>query len=494
MACNCPKVNCGCVEKKPKPICDKSLLNKDAYLWIHVDGECKEEFKPFSFCCLLDAITEEVLASIEFPPFPDLSNFATTSYVDGAISVLQGSIPDVSSFVTDEELTTALNGIVVPDVTDFVTMEQVCEKLDEALLDYYTISQTDSIVLNLQTQLTTLSNQVQNLQAQLDACDCDGAGGETEVTPPTLDSPLIAFTDPVCPQCQVRTITNPDDFDFGITSTGDGVISASVNNSPVTDLSAFAIPDGGELEICLTGTDGEQVVGGVNLVWFNGNAEEQNLDGFNYNVTCPTTSGGNTAPTSGGSIPNTSFEQGESFVVDVAPCFSDADGDILTYSVDTPSPLPAGLTFNSTTGAISGDGTTPIGTYNFSVIANDGTADSPPCTTTVTVTVSTALSTNLNCAYANSIMSGTTAQILTIPSPFNNVPAGAVWSFESVSNPGGSLTFPTVTGPAASYNVTVPANAQAGPYDYNVHILAANGDILITCGVNTIIVTGGVEQ
>ncbi|MFA6628399.1 MAG: putative Ig domain-containing protein, partial [Sulfuricurvum sp.] len=86
-----------------------------------------------------------------------------------------------------------------------------------------------------------------------------------------------------------------------------------------------------------------------------------------------------------GDIPNLTATVGTSFSLSVANYVTLTNGDpIINYTL-TPNTLPAGLSFNSTTGMISGTPTTATSAVTFSVTAsdNDGVSNSDSFSITV---------------------------------------------------------------------------------------------------------------
>lgn len=173
---------------------------------------------------------------------------------------------------------------------NFTSMEAVCAKLDEVLANYFTRDQDNALNENLQNQITTLAEQIADLQMQLDECDCTGSGGSS-TTAPTVSESFETLNEPICPQVQTTTVTNPDGVSFCVEATGNGQVFVSIDGTPITDLTNFAVPDGGQLSIELNGADGENVVGGVSVSWLDDSGSKQALSGFSYDVTCPEDSG-----------------------------------------------------------------------------------------------------------------------------------------------------------------------------------------------------------
>lgn len=190
--------------------------------------------------------------------------------------------PDVSGFLTQNDLDGLELGLTKTEVENCINL---------ALQDYYTQEQVNAIVANVQNQVTALGESLTALQAQLDACDCGSGGNSGGVTAPTLDSNFDDLTENVCPQCVTKTVTNPDGVLFCVESTGNGIVTASVDGGAVGNISEFMIADASTLEVCLSGQDGENVVGGINVSWIDADGSKQVLDGLTYNVTCPDDNG-----------------------------------------------------------------------------------------------------------------------------------------------------------------------------------------------------------
>lgn len=98
-----------------------------------------------------------------------------------------------------------------------------------------------------------------------------------------------------------------------------------------------------------------------------------------FTLVCNAGGGGgtNSAPVAS-SFGNQSHQSGNAQSYNISTCFSDPDGDTLTYSVVSPATLPAGITFNTATGVLSFSSSVASGTYSFEVSANDGQDDSNP--------------------------------------------------------------------------------------------------------------------
>lgn len=459
--CDCPKVDCGCTKQQPiTPFCDKSIINRNAYLWLHIAKECSEEFVPVDFCCFMEAIIDKI----------NLSGFVTDAELTVAIEEVTALIPNLTGYATEDFVTAAIEGITFPDVSNFVTMEQVCDKLDAVLVDYYTKTQVDAIVLNLQNQLTSVTEQVNSLQQQLDECDCDGGGGGTSTTAPTLDSDLVPFTDPVCPQCQVRTITNPDNVEFAVGLTGDGTVTASVDGIVVSDLSSFSIPDGGELEICLTGGEGQNVVGGVSLSWIK-DGVTQNIDGFNYDVTCPDAqveAPNITCP------PDIVITKGET----ISASATNAGGAVSNWSI-SPQP-PNGVTFNNGTISVASNAS-PLTQTTYTVTAANASGQST-CTFNLTIE-ELPLNTQFCFTAGPRVVGGNSSQ--------TNYGAGNQYPAGNFTNP----TPPTVCGNSTVGLIDVDSDAGTGNFTFGITVSnAANITAISIAGVTLQTSTAAIQS
>lgn len=485
--------NCGCPRHDSATM--EELLQKCAFLWAVVCRNCKEtpvRVTPKQFASFV-----ATLVNVDY------------SLVQRMIDERFGSL-NLSTYATQTQLTNAIAGIDLPPagisesevttiVEDMLAGYVTSSALSNALSDYFTKTQINALLENQQTQITTLSAQVQSLQAQMDACNCDGSDGsggnggeEPAVTPASIDAVLVNLTDNVCPQCVTRTVTNPDNLNLGIGVTGDGTVTARVNNIVVSDLSSFVAADGSQLEICLTGDTGQNVVGGISLFYID-NGNSFNIDGLSYDVTCPTTQT-NSAPASNGTVADVQQTEGDAFTIAMASCFNDGDGDNLTYAI-SPQQLPAGFSFNTSTGVIMVSDIAAAGMYSFSVTANDGQETSEPCTVEVEIEAAVTapiVTLNGNCPAFTTVMEQSQSQLLDFPSPFDNVPSTATWVFTQIGG-GAQLQFPVMQGPADFYAITLLPNTPSSLYDFNIEIVD-NGQTLATCAVNTVEVTGGIIQ
>ena len=89
------------------------------------------------------------IANIKFP-IPNLTNYVTREQLSEALLGIK--IPDVSNFATKEELTEAIKSIVLPDLSSYATKEFVTQKIAEVQISggeidlsaYYTKTEVDT--------------------------------------------------------------------------------------------------------------------------------------------------------------------------------------------------------------------------------------------------------------------------------------------------------------------------------------------------------------
>lgn len=354
--CGCPKQPTTCLRVS----CDPTYLDSNAYVWLHIPDDCgNETFVPMSYTCLSDAIIGQVVIP-EIPEIPevDLSDYVTTTQLDSSIATLSGTL---NAAITQQYNT--------------ITSEYTAA-IAAALTNYYTRTQVNDLIAGLQNQIDTLTDSLNDLQAQLDACNCDGGTGGTTFNAPTGDWADILSD--VCPATTSASVTNPDAVPFQITSTGNGVVSVTVDGSAVT--SSFTPADGSTIVITVNGADGENAVGIVNIAYDDGAGNSGNVDGVQYDITCPATGGGgNTAPSI--TCPaDVTLEEDSTATFQVTA--SDADGDPLQYTIINPV---NGVTIDNTTGVGNIADTLAVGTYTVNVGVSDGTETSQ-CSFDITVT------------------------------------------------------------------------------------------------------------
>jgi len=256
-------------------------------------------------------------------------------------------------------------------------------------------------------------------------------------------------------------------YDFTPTASDpDGdVLTYSINNRP--SWATFNSTTGR-----LTGTPGSGNTGAHNniVISVSDGAASASLAAFSIIVNVA-----NSAPTISGN-PQTQVTAGNSY--DFTPSASDADGDILTFSVTN---RPAWAGFDSATGNLSGvPGSVDVGSYNNIVInVSDGQASSILAAFTITVD-----------AAPNSAptISGT---------PPSQVNANTAYSFipSASDSDGDSLTFSVSGLPGwASFNTSngvisgTPTDANVGTYN-DIRITVSDGTASSTLGPFSITVT-----
>ncbi|TRX76530.1 Ig-like domain-containing protein [Pseudomonas mangiferae] len=160
----------------------------------------------------------------------------------------------------------------------------------------------------------------------------------------------------------------------------------------------------------------------------------------------------NQGPIASGSIAAQSANDGAGFSLNVAGNFSDADGDVLTYSA---SGLPAGLSLDPATGLISGtlassastQGPNGGGFYSVTVTASDGNGGSAQQTFTLSVsnpapsTANSAFSTAEGTSYSGALVAsdidGDALTFSVVQSPLHG---------SLTINPDGTFTYTPVAG------------------------------------------------
>lgn len=489
--------DCGCGPKTE--ITNDELRQKCAFLWMVICRNCEERPVPVSIERFAQFIATQVqvdyvLINAMLAELFEGQSYATTTYVNQQITtaingIVFPEIPEPLDPRTDAEI----NNLIVASLAGYCTCNEVDQKIIDALANYYTRTQVNDLIANLQSQVTqTAINVAANTAAIAALADCcDGGGGGGTGTP--LVAPSATFTDILSTDCPATTsadLENPDGIPLTYTSTGDGVVTVTVDGAVVT--SPFNAPNFSNITIEVNAAAGQNAVGGVTIGYDNGSGFVGIIDGVQYDVTCPVVVDPNSAPTSAGAVGSATTEVGTATTIDMTGCFSDADGDTLTYAI-TPSPLPTGFTFNTTTGIINVGATAAVGTYSFSVTANDGTATSPPCTVSVEVTAvaTPTVSVNGNCPFSAVVASSAGGSTLQVPIPFDNIPASATWLFTELG--GNNLAFSPPAPAATNYTVDVVSNQSSGQYNYNVELID-NGQVIATCGVNTVEVTSGTTQ
>lgn len=472
--------NCGCNDTGN--VTSEELQQVCAFLWMVVCRDCEET--PVR-------VTPQRFAQF-VAEFVEVDYVLIQKMVDEKFAAV-----DFSAFVTQTELTNAINNIVIPPAgptTDDVDTAiatalnsalsnyTTTTEINNQLLNYYTRTETNDLITGLQAQIATLNTSIINLQTQIDAC-CS----TTSLTPPTADW-LNALTGD-CPASVSAVVANPDDLPITFTvESGGATLSVTANGNPVP-LTDATIPDGATVVLSISHPSAN-VIGGINVTYEDGDGVTQLIDGIQYDIQCATTTPTNTAPSSNGSVGNVTEDEGTAFDVDMSGCFSDLDGDTLTYAVTSPSPLPSGVTFNPTTGVITFADTVAAGVYNFSVVANDGTEDAAPCTTTVTidevvVTVPPITLTGNDCPVSFTLAANNaTAQTSNVYIPFTG--GVAPFTYTATGLPTGASIHPAT---GSGYIIEVAPNSPptpiTSPASYDVTITdSASSPQSLTCTNN----------
>lgn len=151
-----------------------------------------------------------------------------------------------------------------------------------------------------------------------------------------------------------------------------------------------------------------------------------------------------------------------------------------TYAITQPTSLPAGLTINSSSGAISTTALTPAGNYSIIVTATDSTTGTP-LTGTITLTLDVAL--DVSKTTLGSPTGGNAGAITTVSATgyttsvsyaLDSTTAGLGWVTINSGTGAVAVTSSSVTG---NYPVTVTATSGAAPTD---HATAGTGTIQFT--------------
>ncbi|NJR40948.1 MAG: hypothetical protein HC781_21565 [Leptolyngbyaceae cyanobacterium CSU_1_4] len=169
-------------------------------------------------------------------------------------------------------------------------------------------------------------------------------------------------------------------------------------------------------------------------------------------------------------IPDQVANEDVLFGMNIKNNFKDMDGDTLTFILDAATPLPDGLTLNSTTGVIDGIPTNPaVADYTITVIASDGNGGSVTDTFTITVNNSNDAPT-VTAPIPNSTATEDIAFTLDTKPSFSDIDVGDTLTFSATGLPSG-LTISASTGvisgtatnaAVGSRNVTVTANDGKG--------------------------------
>jgi len=178
----------------------------------------------------------------------------------------------------------------------------------------------------------------------------------------------------------------------------------------------------------------------------------------------------NSNPTVFTPIPDQVADEDVLFGMNIKNNFKDVDGDTLTFTLDPATPLPAGLTLNSTTGVIDGIPTNPaVPNYTVTVRASDGNGGSVTDTFVITVNNSNDAPT-VTTPIPNSTATEDIAFTLNTKPNFSDIDVGDTLTFSATGLPDG-LTINAGTGvisgtatnaAVGSKNVTVTANDGKG--------------------------------
>jgi len=174
-----------------------------------------------------------------------------------------------------------------------------------------------------------------------------------------------------------------------------------------------------------------------------------------------------------GNIPNTSVANGVAMSIDASAFVTLTNGDPITAYTLGGDALPAGFSFNTSTGLLSGI-TTATGVYNFTMTATDNDGVSNVDNFSVSIAVSTPTITMLNQTVNDN--GGAFATALPAPTVTGVLP-GAVYSI--VANPTG---LNAVTGNPITINTTTGVVTWLGNYlsgssiNYSITIKVTNPD------------------
>ncbi|MFZ2754287.1 MAG: putative Ig domain-containing protein [Lysobacteraceae bacterium] len=163
----------------------------------------------------------------------------------------------------------------------------------------------------------------------------------------------------------------------------------------------------------------------------------------------------NTPPTVG-SIPTQNAGRNQAFSLALSTFFADVNNDPLTYSA---TGLPAGLTLNTATGAITGAATAALGSYTVTVSASDGRGGSIGTSFTLNVVNSAPVAPTI---------------------PNQTATAGAAWSYTvpAFTDPNGDVLTYSASGLPAwmSFNATTRVlSGTAGPVgSWTINITATD--------------------
>lgn len=289
--CNDSKSCCtGNSTEGPEEVTDEELAEACAWLWISIVRNCctqpvrvsPSRFKAFllanfNFDDLVDpAILEAKICEFLEEKGGDFVTQSQLVNINAKLGLLCSDVLALQTFVNtlnlSQYLTEAQIITLIENAGQGLTEAEVNTLIATALENYYTRTQVNDLIDNLQ-------QQINNLQQQIDDCDCGG----TTTTPPTMDFEDILTTS--CPASVSSAISGAAGFTFTYASTGPGSVTVTVGGVVVTN--PFTATDADLIEITVDGNSGQNAVGGITVSYDDGNGNTGIVDGFQYDITCP---------------------------------------------------------------------------------------------------------------------------------------------------------------------------------------------------------------
>lgn len=103
---------------------------------------------------------------------PSLAGYATEEFVKAEIANIKFPIPDLTNYITREQLSEALLGIKIPDVSNFATKEELREAIASIVLPDLSLYATKEFVAQKIAEIQTSGGEV-NLSAYYTKTEVD---------------------------------------------------------------------------------------------------------------------------------------------------------------------------------------------------------------------------------------------------------------------------------------------------------------------------------